>query len=695
MTPRGIRNNNPGNIELGSDKWRGLSAQQTDGRFAQFDSPEHGIRAMAKVLGSYQTKHGLSTPRQIIGRWAPAGENDVDSYVASVANSSGLDPDAPIEMSRDGASLISAMIQHENGQQPFSREQVLRGIQMAGITGGSGQTAMQGGEGQYTLDQLLAEKARRQQAAAPQAEYTLDQLLAEKARRQASGSSEIPANVNQSQPVETGMLEAAGRGALQGVTAGFSDEIAANQMPDPRARFAEGLKQGMSVEEAREYANAPAMSSDLRSEIYDQQLGEVRAANEQAQTDQPGAFMTGEIAGAVGGALVPGGAAANAVKGIGTAGRVAANTVAAGAQGAAYGFGTGEGGFDERRDNAVETGVVSAAAGGAIPIFGKALSAIGRSRATGKAAAKLREIAPAVDDLKSAASNLFTQAEKSGVVVSQQTMENLSDKVWNRAINMGARGKLHPGAMAALEELKDAASKGQATMADLMGVRRVLQMGANDVMNKDNTRIVSAIVDNFDDFMLNMKPKDFLKGGPSKQAVEEWKQARELWRRSIKAGVVESAFERASQAASGLENGLRQEFRAIITPKRGGGVNKIAKMFSAEELDAMRKVVDGNITTKVLRTLSKFGFGANNQNNFLGGTIGVGGGAAMFGPWGAVAVPVVGQIAGKGAEKVTSNLANTARAMVATGQSPNAPRLASNIAEKWLLQGAAALPAVQ
>ncbi len=146
MTPRGIRNSNPGNIELGSDKWQGLSADQTDGRFAQFDSPEYGIRAMAKVLGNYQVKHGLNTPREMIGRWAPAGENDVGSYAASVAKNSGLDPDAPIDLSRDGAALIAAMIQHENGQQPYDQATISKGIQMAGLSGNDGSNALVGAE---------------------------------------------------------------------------------------------------------------------------------------------------------------------------------------------------------------------------------------------------------------------------------------------------------------------------------------------------------------------------------------------------------------------------------------------------------------------------------------------------------------------------------------------------------------------
>lgn len=44
---RGLRNNNPGNIEAGSNSWDGQAG--SDGRFAKFVTPEHGIRALGKT----------------------------------------------------------------------------------------------------------------------------------------------------------------------------------------------------------------------------------------------------------------------------------------------------------------------------------------------------------------------------------------------------------------------------------------------------------------------------------------------------------------------------------------------------------------------------------------------------------------------------------------------------------------------
>ena len=129
--PRGIRNNNPGNIENNGIEWNGLSSQQTDNRFYQFQAPEYGIRAMARILNNYQIKYGLNTVRGLIDRWAPPHENDTGSYAEHVAHAAGLHPDQPIEVSEHLSAIIPVMIKHENGLQPYSQAQIETGISMA------------------------------------------------------------------------------------------------------------------------------------------------------------------------------------------------------------------------------------------------------------------------------------------------------------------------------------------------------------------------------------------------------------------------------------------------------------------------------------------------------------------------------------------------------------------------------------
>ena len=130
--PRGVRNNNPGNIMKGGDNWQG-EVQGNDPRYATFATPEAGIRAMGKTLLTYQEKHGLNSVEAIIARWAPATENNTAAYVATVAKEMGVKPDAALNL-RDGdtlAKLTRAMIRVENGNQPYSDQQIATGLAAA------------------------------------------------------------------------------------------------------------------------------------------------------------------------------------------------------------------------------------------------------------------------------------------------------------------------------------------------------------------------------------------------------------------------------------------------------------------------------------------------------------------------------------------------------------------------------------
>lgn len=114
MYARGLRNNNPGNIEQNpNNNWQGAAPTQTDGRFVQFDTPEAGARAMARVLGNYRAR-GTNTINDIIGTWAPAQENNTAAYVQSVAKQMGVDPTVPLSEAQY-PQLMAAITQHENG----------------------------------------------------------------------------------------------------------------------------------------------------------------------------------------------------------------------------------------------------------------------------------------------------------------------------------------------------------------------------------------------------------------------------------------------------------------------------------------------------------------------------------------------------------------------------------------------------
>ena len=131
--PRGIRNNNPGNIRHGAN-WLGLNpnGRNIDSAFCVFESPVLGIRALAKVLINYKKIHGLNTVRQIVSRYAPPNENQTAAYIQTVAKQLEVYPDTKIDIEKRGVLtvFIKAVIRMENGIQPYSDETNQKGIDL-------------------------------------------------------------------------------------------------------------------------------------------------------------------------------------------------------------------------------------------------------------------------------------------------------------------------------------------------------------------------------------------------------------------------------------------------------------------------------------------------------------------------------------------------------------------------------------
>lgn len=114
--PRGIRNNNPGNLVKSSEKWEGAIGD--DGRFLTFASMEWGVRAMARNIRTKQTKYGINTLRKLITKLSPPNENDTNKYIATVSGWTGIDPNKPINLTDPTTltTIVNSLIKYENGR---------------------------------------------------------------------------------------------------------------------------------------------------------------------------------------------------------------------------------------------------------------------------------------------------------------------------------------------------------------------------------------------------------------------------------------------------------------------------------------------------------------------------------------------------------------------------------------------------
>ncbi|WP_085600419.1 structural protein P5 [Pseudomonas sp. B10(2017)] len=144
-TPRGVRNNNPGNIDFNPrNAWQGqlgIEEGVAKPRFARFDQAENGIRALGKLVINYRGKDGLpgvgekgiDTVLETISRWAPSSENDTQAYAAAVAKRIGVRPTDPINI-KDPATLrgmVLGIIVHENGGNPYPDQVIDEGVRRA------------------------------------------------------------------------------------------------------------------------------------------------------------------------------------------------------------------------------------------------------------------------------------------------------------------------------------------------------------------------------------------------------------------------------------------------------------------------------------------------------------------------------------------------------------------------------------
>ncbi|AZV37899.1 structural protein [Komagataeibacter xylinus] len=116
MIPRGIRNNNPGNLNYAHQPGAHLETGVPEPRFAAFPTLADGIRALRDQLVRYGER-GLDTIAKIIETYAPASENATGAYIASLCRQMGVQSDTMLDL-HDPATmtrLIYGIAAIENG----------------------------------------------------------------------------------------------------------------------------------------------------------------------------------------------------------------------------------------------------------------------------------------------------------------------------------------------------------------------------------------------------------------------------------------------------------------------------------------------------------------------------------------------------------------------------------------------------
>lgn len=137
---RAVRNNNPGNIRIGTP-WQGLMPreqmtpeQAAETAFCVFLTPVWGFRAMAEIFHTYFDKDDIRTLQEAIHRWAPPDENNTAAYVEAVCDYTGFAATARFPFRgtvATQAALLKAVSIHEVGTWAFTQADLMAGVQAA------------------------------------------------------------------------------------------------------------------------------------------------------------------------------------------------------------------------------------------------------------------------------------------------------------------------------------------------------------------------------------------------------------------------------------------------------------------------------------------------------------------------------------------------------------------------------------
>lgn len=430
---------------------------------------------------------------------------------------------------------------------------------------------------------------------------------------------------------------------VQGVTFGFGDEM--------RGAVQGGL--------------AALQGGDFGS-VYDQTVDESRNALSHEREVNPIGSFAAEVAGAIPTGMAAGGQLVGRGTTLGT--RALTGLGVGAGQGAAYGAGAAD---ENKAAGALTGAAVGGAVGAAAPFIGNAIAQRGQNAAQNRATNAAIKGAPSADELKAAASSMFQQVDNSGVSLDPNDFAVQIQRMANKATSSLIDRELDAPVWRVYQIMADrvgaASNAGRGlTLGELHNFRQIAQDVAVNAGKGRTARFANQIVDDLDDLIGNLKPHQLI-GGTGADKGNMLLRGISTWSRARKVGLIESAIYKAQNQASGLENGLRVQFRQLIQNP------KTRRLFSQAELDAIQGVVRGSAISNISKLLGKFGFGTGNASNMLGGTIGFGAGSmSPLGPLGGVLMAGGGTLARKASEALTGKAANRAAQVVAT---PNVPAL--------------------
>lgn len=261
--------------------------------------------------------------------------------------------------------------------------------------------------------------------------------------------------------------------------------------------------------------------------------------------------------------------------------------------------------------------------------------------------------APTTDELSRAAGKLYDKMDAAGIHAGGKALSETIEKMQSFALKEGTdlgKDSLTPYAKKVVNGLDEIAGT-EPSLRWMENTRRKMGSAVDKAFakgDKNDARIVMGIMDMLDDYI------DNLSGLPAK--------ARNMWHKKAKSEVLDRMIERATNSASGFENGLKNEANRLMKNERR------LRGFTDAEKKAIKRIANGGPLVSFARMVRHAGLPIDGQENrFLGAFIGMAGGGMAGGAEGAIGAVAAGTLGGKAAQAMTKKNADMARAIAATG----------------------------
>lgn len=246
-----------------------------------------------------------------------------------------------------------------------------------------------------------------------------------------------------------------------------------------------------------------------------------------------------------------------------------------------------------------------------------------------------------MDDVKQKAAAAYGRVDQSGVAVKPLPILKTLDDIETSLVkneNFNPRMDTHKPVKQVLDLMRSMTGTQRLSFTQLDQLRQAASSLSRESKDAATRRLASKVVEGLDNRITTLQPTDLISGrGKLGETLSDIKEARDSWRRVSKATVIEDALNIAEARALDPKTSegelIRNQFKVLAANK-----NKM-KLFSEDEQQAIRKVVSGEGSEKILSLAARFSPARNQLVSGL--TVG----ASLSNP---VAAMSVGGVAGAG-----------------------------------------------